>query len=175
MKKPRKKSVHLPNRRMDVDEMAPFGHVKNAFNEMIVKTEGKGRAYDCIVCGQNVKIYKRNVHAEMAYTLIVLYKFNLLAAGAWVPVKELYTDGQAGDYAKLRHWGLAEPQDQRSTHTNASGHWRITRLGCDFVEGGRIPKYAHVYANILIGKSGPDVTIGECLSKKFNFTELMAR
>jgi len=90
----------------------------------------------CGCCGQNTKLYKRTINAQMAVWLLVLVRV-WRKTGTWVSVSEkplvLYHKG--GDYAKLKHWGLVvsaptEPKDDKI----GSGLWTPTERGCRFVD-----------------------------------------
>ena len=96
--------------------------------------------------------------------------------GGWIPVSEIYARGAAGDYAILRYWSLVESADARGAVKNASGFWRLTDRGKRFAEGQlRLPKYALVFDNNVLGHEGALVTIHECLGKRFSYVSLMAR
>jgi hypothetical protein len=138
--------------------------------------KGRGRSISCPLCGQRMQRYKRRVNKKMVDTLFKLYKLNLLQDGRWIPVEDIYTKGQAGDYAKLRHWGLIEAGDKRSAYRNSIGYWRITDLGKLFCDGAiTIAKYAVIYDNQCIGFEGDQVNVASCFGVSFSYAELMAQ
>jgi len=121
-----------------------------------------------------VKLYKWNLLAVMAVSLVKIYKLDYEYPGKWVHViKEVKTVD--GTYAKLRHWGLLEPKgDDPEGDTKASGYWRITQKGRDFVRGLiTVPKNIFIFDNKLIRVSGEEVSIKEALGKKFSYAEMM--
>lgn len=164
------------NRQMRIDAQAPFEVVREAFWQRVGEAKGRGYSHDCPCCGQHAKIYKRTIHAGMAAALIRMYQMNVTDNGGWIPVSEIYARGAAGDYAKLRYWSLVESADARGAVKNASGFWRLTDRGKRFVEGQlRLPKYALVFDNNVLGHEGALVTIHECLGKRFSYVSLMAQ
>lgn len=134
-----------------------------------------GESVTCPCCQQTAKVYKRTIHSGMAMQIIRIWKAGRSRAGGWVPVDEIYAHGSSGDYAKLRFWGLVEAEDARSATANASGHWRVTDLGIDFVLGKlAVARYVHVYNNEVVAKTRSEtLTIQQALGSKFNYADLM--
>lgn len=135
----------------------------------------------CPCCGQRVQLYRKNISATMAMNLINLYRC-ARASG----VENFYHVSQfhkqragsgGGDFAKLRYWELIEEMEndeEKPKKKRTSGFWRITPKGIAFVSGQQVvQKYAQVYNMKVRGFEGAWVTIDECLSEKFNFSELM--
>lgn len=169
-RQPRQKA---PKPTFTPDMMAPVGVMKDRCFEFI---KGRGRWILCPICNQRMQRYKRPINRKMIETLYKLYKQNLLENGRWVSVDDIYTKGQAGDYAKMRFWGLIEPMDTRHAFRNSIGYWRITNRGKLFCDGSvTITKYAIIYDNECIGFEGDQVTAAQCYGVNFNFAELMAR
>lgn len=170
-KQPRQKQ---PKQVFAPDMTAPVGIMRSACFEFI--KGGKGRSLLCPCCDQKMRIYPRPIHAEMANTLIQLYRMNLLEDGRWISVDEIYKNPKEGDYSKLRFWGLIETVDTRHAYRNSAGYWRITELGKRFVERtATVHKYAYIYNNECLRLDGPQVDISVCLGKRFNYADLMAR
>jgi len=108
----------------------------------------------------------------MIKALVKLYHASLTNNDGWVNIHEIYGPGLSGDYAKLRFWGLIEAHDVRTIIVNASGYWKITKDGKDFVTGKTsVQKYALVYNNQCLGMDGPLVTIQQCFGKKFDYRQ----
>jgi hypothetical protein len=135
----------------------------------------QGESVRCPCCEQTAKVYRRTIHAGMAAQLIRIYRAGLNQPEGWVPVDEIYSHGASGDYAKLRFWGLIEPKDQRTATDNASGYWRVTPRGEDFVLSKvRVPSHVLVYNNEKIGVDDTvRVDIRAALGSQFDYQQLM--
>tara|TARA_Y100000310_G_C20329247_1_gene644470 strand:- start:191 stop:715 length:525 start_codon:yes stop_codon:yes gene_type:complete len=141
---------------------------------------------ECPCCGQFAKVYRRSVNGAMAHALILIAfgtKVGEADADGWLHVptflcqKTTRVTVRGGDFAKLRYWGLLEekPGMVRDDGSKRAGFWRITEKGLHFVlKKVKIPKYALIYNNSMIGFAGPDVGVVECLGKKFDYSALMA-
>lgn len=136
----------------------------------------------CPCCTQFAKVYRRKIHAAMAYGLIRFYQ---IAKGTkeYVSITQTreynFRVALRGDFAKLSYWGLIEemPKDPKNKVQRTSGIWRLTQTGINFVRGDiRIPKYVKIYDGRRMGFDGvdEDVSIRDCLGKKFSYSELMA-
>jgi hypothetical protein len=128
----------------------------------------------CPTCGQNARIWRRQIHASMAHALIVVWQE--AGTNKWVRVPDLLTHRQNADFAKLAHWGLIEEEiELRREDGGKAGVWRVTSLGERYMLGHvALPKYARVYAGGLLGFFGETRTIRQALGKKFDYDELMA-
>jgi hypothetical protein len=135
----------------------------------------RGESVRCPCCDQNAKVYRRTIHAGMAAQLIRIYKAGLNAPDGWVSVDEIYSHGASGDYAKLRFWGLVESKDKRGPDDNASGYWRVTPRGDDFVnERISVPAHVLVYNNEKLGvDSAETIRIRDALGTQFSYQQLM--
>lgn len=176
---PTKKPARQPRQKQpkpvfSPDMTAPVGIMKDACFEFI---KGRGRSLLCPLCNQRMQRYKRSINRKMIETLCKLYRLNLLENGRWVSVEDIYQKGQAGDYAKLRFWGLIEAGDKRHAYKNSIGYWRITDLGKLFCEGKvDVAKYAIIYDNECVGFEGEKrTTAAQCYGENFNYAELMGR
>ena len=130
----------------------------------------------CPCCGQLVKLYKINLGVGMARVLIEMYRLTAASTEVvrWIhPISELRTVN--GDYAKLRIWGLVEEKgDDVPDDKKASGYWRITSKGMDFVNDSlTVQKKAHIFNNRCLGFSGEQIGIKQALGTKFDYHELM--
>ena len=123
----------------------------------------------CPCCNQTVKVYKVKLTSSMAMMLIGFYK----KGEVWVhAIKELKPVN--GDYAKLRHWGLLEKKIENDTENKASGYWRITHKGVQFIKGYvTVSEKIRLYNNKFYGYTGKHITLKEALGNKFKFEELM--
>jgi len=129
----------------------------------------------CESCGSYLKVYKRKVHATIAQELINLY----LAGGdeEFVHISKFFASAGCGDFSKAKHFGLLykKPKDKNDIGKKASGYWRLSTAGVEFVLGEReIAKYVVMYQNKVIGYDDDImVDIEDCLGDKFNYWELM--
>jgi len=104
-------------------------------------------------------------------------KQHLKEPNAWVSIHSfpIWLIGRSM-HARLKHWGLLEhkPKDPENTKDKTSGLWRITENGLLFAEGKlRVQEAVWVYKDKVLKKSGPKVSIRECV-KGFNYAEMMS-
>lgn len=130
----------------------------------------------CKHCGAYNKRYKRKFNSNMAVALIALYK-NL--GGDYVHLESfLASKGlkRCGDASYLRFYNFLEKKEgKRDDGSNRNGFYRITGLGCMFVEGKITAKETFlILHNRLEGFEGKEITIQDALGTKFNYSELMA-
>lgn len=135
----------------------------------------------CPCCNQHVKIYKRTIFSSMAMGLILLHKYTDPTSD-FIHVSELIKRRpgalNGGTLAKLAYWGLATEKRHsgRDKAKRNSGFWRITKTGVDFANDRiTLPKYASTYNQRVLGLSGEQISIRDCLGDKFNYAELMGR
>jgi hypothetical protein len=141
------------------------------------------KANTCPCCSRRAVVYRRPINAGQAVWLIELCKASGVQprrAGeppgprrAWVDQSELPSRG--GDYGKLIHWGLVEhaERDPEDKDRRTSGMWRPSELGEAFARNrATVSERAHLYLNQLLGFSGPQVRIQDCLGRKFSWAEL---
>lgn len=127
----------------------------------------------CPCCGQNVKVYRRNLNRSMAWALIYMYR---KYGQGWVHVPSTgHLARLGGDWAKMAFWGVIEEKDEQKDDGNPhAGYWRLTALGSRFVLGQRLKKYVYIYNNQDLQQPSPEtVSIREALGKKFDYAELM--
>jgi len=90
-------------------------------------------------------------------------------------------DAAAGDYSKLRYWGLMAPGVNDDPKKKAAGTWSMTQRGIDWVmERIQIPRAQYVFDNKQFGHSDDTVGIREILHGKdgeppegFDYPKLM--
>lgn len=134
------------------------------------KSQGKGAQCPC--CEQLVKVYKRSINALSARSLLHIMKITV-NENEIIPlhIQKTFANGKklatGLDYIQLKRFGLIEP-------TEEEGFYKITKQGIAFCLGyATIPKYALVYNNKTIMYSDSNVTVQECLKKKFNYEEII--
>ena len=127
----------------------------------------------CPCCDQFVKVYQRQIHSTMARSLIFMWK-RAKMEGCHLPT--VLGKWNTGDVAKLQYWGLIEPilEPLRDDGSRRNGWWKITPLGRQWLfDEASVQKYAFVYNQQLLRLDGPFVSIKDCLTKRFNYAELM--
>jgi len=134
----------------------------------------------CPCCGQWVKRYPYKLNSNAAVSLIWIYRLGLDEKDGWVHVQQRFTEvfnrnATAMSYIVLKHWGFIEPKPNNlDPDKNASGYWRITTRGINFVlHGTKEPTHAHVYNNRAVGFAEEYADIKQALGVKFSYAELM--
>jgi len=135
----------------------------------------------CPCCGQFVKRYRRALNSAMARALVLLYRHLKANPGLeWVHTQSFLIAQQAytGDFAKLRYWGLVEPQvGVRDDGSARVGLYRVTPLGEAFVRGtAHVMKYVYLYNDEVLARPKDDneqISIHAALGERFNYTALM--
>lgn len=127
----------------------------------------------CPCCGQYAKVYKRQINAGMARSLILMYRAGQEVEGGWVYVPRV-AGSRSREEGKLAYWGLVEESDEPREDGGRAGWWRVTGLGKAFVrDRHRVQKYALVYDGRVLGFEGPQIGILDALKTRFRYDELM--
>ena len=120
-----------------------------------------GKATRCPCCDQTVKVYKRTITKSMLHNLMQF----CIAYPHEVHVKKLWVGANAGDAAKLRHWGLIK---QVST-----GNYVATHEGTEFVLGNHfVPTHVFLFNTEKIGESGVKMSVRDIVDG-FDYDKLM--
>jgi len=144
-------------------------------------------AQTCPCCAQTVKLYRRKLNNRMVAGLVALCRVERrISKGeildpkyvirddqghVWVHCKLFSDQNGSGDYAKLRFWDLISSKDKRTKEENASGYWRITPKGLEFLQKHiRVPKVVFVYNNEVHSVSPELVGLGE--TSDFDYREI---
>ena len=123
----------------------------------------------CPLCTQNVKVWRRKIHASMAVLLIRMWR---AAQGDWVYLPDLPQKSRDG--AGLAYWGLIVEATEKREDGGRAGWWKITPPGVNWVLArATVPKYARVYDGRMLNLLGEPVTIQDALGTKFNYRDLM--
>lgn len=130
----------------------------------------------CEHCGSYLKRYRRTLNSSMVLTLINLYKAGVRD---YVHVEKWLHENnhpRSGDFHKLTLWGLLDKLvEERKDGSQRNGYYRLNGKSLLFVEGKlKVQQYAVILNGNFQGFEGKEVTIVECLSKKFNFNQLMS-
>lgn len=131
---------------------------------------------NCPTCGQRVQLYNYRLFASSAYALIRLHKLG----GEWHHIKDFAeatdTTPRASHFAELRFWGMVEPMPMNEDpKKKASGNWRITEKGRNFVRNRlNVKSRILVFNNKFVGyaENAENITIREALGNAFNYEEL---
>lgn len=133
----------------------------------------KGKGVKCPCCQQSVKMYKRQITANVARDLMRLVRES---DGEWWLHRKTFMvlSGAGGDFAKLRFWGLVEEKTNEETGKRTSGLWKPTVKGMDFINNRiRVPKYAYLYNQKFRGYGDETVNIIEVFGTRFDYSTLM--
>jgi len=125
----------------------------------------------CPGCSQYAKLYKRKINSGMVRSLKAMY----LKGGTtrFVALPEV-TDRRSREEGKLAYWDLIEEHPEGRPDGGRGGYWRVTDKGRQFLfDEIKLPKYAEVYAGIVLRHYGPELGVRDALTTKFNFAELM--
>lgn len=138
-------------------------------------SDSADEGYRCKCCGSYIKRYRRSLNSNMALTLIHLYKSGIID---WVHVEKFMSEKKlprSGDFHKLIHWGLLEKlKEDRPDGSSRNGYYKLNGKAIMFVEKKlTVHKTAKIINNVFEGFEGGQVNIIDCLSEKFNYSELM--
>lgn len=132
------------------------------------------KGVQCPCCGQLVRRWKHSLNTSLARTLIEMHKIRVKENREFVHImREIHLTTM---YGILAYWKLIEPREHFITddHKKASGEWRLTEKGTDFVQMGvLLPKYVYIFNDKIDGFSEEQTNIKGCLGKKFNYEELI--
>jgi hypothetical protein len=125
----------------------------------------------CPCCQQFAKIYRRQINAGMAISLIRMFRRGGLE---WMHIPTTIS-ARSREEGKLAYWGLLEEATEPREDGGRAGYWRVTVKGAAFITRGlRVPKYAKIYDGQLLELEADEmVNIRDCLGKKFELDELM--
>lgn len=128
---------------------------------------------NCPTCGQRSQLYRRQVNAGMAHSLIRMYWLGGASDLSWVHIPSALP-ARSREEGKLAYWGLAQESTEPREDGGRAGWWRVTPRGERYVLAQlSIPKYALVFDSEVWGFEGEMVGITQALGTKFNYTELM--
>lgn len=168
--------------------MDPSKTIKEAKDHLKAMTE-KGKYATCPCCSQRVAIYKRRINANAARALILLLNkselkpeeiaFGIGFHPPFLHIQQIFSDyglrATAMDYIQLARFGLIEKSKEKAPEDKKdSGMWKLTFKGYSFAMGNiTIPEHVIVYDNKSIAWSEKQVTILECLKKKFKYSDII--
>ncbi len=155
------------------DEPAPFETL--TASRLYLKDHADAGAI-CPCCGLLVRIYRRPIASPSAAMLILAatqYRDQLFHQ----PTLERLAGFTAGDWAKLRYWGLIEEsQVYLGSNQPRAGWWSVTARGWDFVHRrAHVQRYAVIFDSQLLRLEGPPTSIVDALGTRFNYGEVVQR
>lgn len=134
------------------------------------------KGFRCPQCGAYHRRYHRKFNANMALSLIFLYKNS--QRGFIHLENEMIAAGfkRCGDASYLRWYHLIEAMDQpREDGSPKNGKYKITGRGMLFVEQKmKVQNTYIIYNGKHEGFEGPEISIIDALGKKFDYRELMS-
>jgi hypothetical protein len=135
----------------------------------------------CPCCGAMVEVRERPLTTVNAQGLALACRYldDVAGSDGWLALGEFFAElhrrgaieGKAsgGDYAKLRFFGLIEPEraprpGQRRT---GGGRWGVTALARAFVRGeATVPANVRICMNEMVGQSERRVSLADVLGPK---------
>jgi hypothetical protein len=153
----------------DFTDSMTLGEARDRLRELVMKEK---EGVPCPCCRQLAKIYRRTIYSTIARALIVMYREG--GTTEFVHIPSMFARKAAADVPKLRYWKLLEEDPVKREDGGRGGWWRVTPTGEQFIRTRlTLPKVCRVYDNKVLSRKGPDVSIVDCLGKRFNYRELM--
>jgi len=136
----------------------------------------------CPCCTQFAKVYDRKIHFNMAKALIIFYRHaSMKGLDDYHNLNDVYANEKEsvsqlrGDFPKLKHWGLITEQANEDAKKKASGCWKLTQIGIDFIENKmKVHSHVRIYNDRVLKTFGEYVDIRECLAEKYDYAELVS-
>jgi predicted transcriptional regulator len=127
----------------------------------------------CPCCGQLVKLWKHALNSSIVRTLIAMHVRHLSGQEYIHIMKEVKLTTM---YGIAEYWKLIEAKEHDIADDNnkASGLWKLTPKGTEFVEMRiLVPKYVYVFNDKVDGFSKEETNIEACLAKGFVYRDLI--
>jgi hypothetical protein len=148
----------------------PLGEAREQLRQLV------GDGHHCPCCTQLVKLYKRKINSTQARALILMFRECGRGWGHLPSLRTHLAPYHSNEEPKLRYWGLLEEEKAVRPDGGRSGWWRVTEAGEAWITGEiTVRKYARVFDGRCRGLAGPEITIHDALSTKFDYKELMGR
>jgi len=128
----------------------------------------------CECCGGKSKVYAYRIGC---YARVLCWMAVNSTQGEYLHVPSSGAINGGGDYAKLRYWNLIEKSPiNPDPEKKSSGLWKLTPEGREFAQNkattNKICYYRKPEGGVL-GFEPEQISIVDCLGKKFNYEELM--
>lgn len=141
-----------------------------------LRTQGHAK---CPVCEHTHRVYVRPISGEMARTLIMVYRHYF----KYPYTKPVHIDHmlailkprpKGNNHGLLVHWELLKKVENVDLKKKDSGHYTLTPKGMRFVKGEvSVLSHALVYRDQCYGFEGEEVSIRDCLGRRFDYEKLM--
>lgn len=130
----------------------------------------------CPHCGRRCVTWKKSIISTAVRSLINLVYLSpdnrYVHLDDFILVK---SDRGNGNFSQLKNWKLVWPRKNDDPKKRASGYYRPTEFGRNFVlHGAGINKYIVTRDNVLLGTLPPVVNVVEAGKLSFNYAVLMA-
>jgi hypothetical protein len=138
-----------------------------------------GEGGNCPCCDRWGKIYAHRISGSMAATLCWLCDRSPNEEWVNMPEDAPRWGLRGYQFPTLEKWGLLErnyltKKEMDENDIKNSGFWRPTERGRAFAKGLiTVPKIAFLYNNTLVRYSDEQVSIEDCLGKKFSYLATM--
>jgi hypothetical protein len=144
----------------------PLDEVRDRLREMV--KDGKG--HDCPVCTRRVQVYKRNINATMARSLIAMWRAWGHEFGHLPTLRPQAALHHSNQEASLAWWGLIEEEKVRRPDGGRAGYWRVTDLGGQWIRGEvTVPKFARHFNRRCLQVLGEPWSIHDALGTRFDW------
>ena len=150
------------------------GSLEHAKLEMAEGMVDKGT--ECPCCGRWTKVDGKPINWSMARSLMWLVGV-ARDERRWVhiPTEAPRWLTRTNQLPTCARWGLVEARPTTDPKKKASGYWRPTTAGVNFVRhGGTIQRRAHTFNKQIVAHSGPYVTLAEVYGDGFDYQETMS-
>lgn len=143
------------------------------------------RGARCPCCTQMAKIYQRALASSLTAALIALYRLThasrLYGTIEYFHVNDILARARlkasvGREFSIVRYWDLTREKalEGGEVDRRTSGYWTITERGVAFVEQRiLVPSHVRLYDSRRLGFAGKEVSVLDCLKKKFSYAELM--
>jgi hypothetical protein len=143
---------------------------------------------DCLLCGQLVKVYPRNIGSTIARCLVELERLggderyvSVIEINRRVKPEMKKNSNPMANFSMLRYWELVvEKPNPDDPSKRTSGLWMLTKRGKRFLDGAPEPRYCYVLVGAIDLKTGNNGfseetrNIDQCLGDKFSRKELLS-
>lgn len=148
---------------------------EGVYDEFKAKLEA-GEKATCPCCGRYAAAWSKPLNGAMARALIWCVRRCEQSDDGWANFpKDAPRDVlRTKQHTTLKHWKLIEPRWNDDRTTKASGIWRPTLLGKQWVARQvEVSEKAWIYNDTCVGLEPRTVTIDQALGETFNYERMM--
>lgn len=148
--------------------MTSLAALREAFR---IRLEAAGSAM-CPCCDRTARIRKGSLNAGMVKVLLRMVALTVANRQEWLHIRDIFGSSaqKYRDWTQLKHWGLVEPRDTKTSTENSSGYWRVTPDGHDFVRKVIIvPRHVFTYNDACLRESDESITVEQALGEDFDY------